>query len=97
MSLIDEKEIIKQAEEKSRCFESFGEIAYDQHDVRLFYCGAIFAEQQLKPLFVLFKDWCEEYELKQVLDDIFVLGEAEYKQKTTEELFELWLEEQTKK
>lgn len=83
--------------EAKRRYQFDGTKRYNTEKLDAFLDGFEFAEKQLKPLFVEFSDWCEEYELKQVLDDIFVLGEAEYKQKTTEELFELFIEEQIKK
>lgn len=59
-----------------------------------FLMGWSWTEHKLKPLFLLFKEWCDKNE-----HDIRLYNMNRYDRGavTTEELFNLWMEEQTKK
>lgn len=64
--------------------------------------GAKWAEEQIKPMFVEFAEYCAVMGIRDVLwitplGAIYNLDSDQKSCKTTEELFELFLEEQTKK
>lgn len=93
MKLIDAKEIQLIDKVKSD-IEIYG---IPQVYANIYSEGFNAAEKQLKPLFIEFAEWLNMFVSENECGDPIYWNKDRYERKTTEELFELWMEEQTKK
>lgn len=97
MRILNETDAFMEAKERYH-FE--GTKRYDIEKFDAFLDGFEFADKQIKPMFLLFAEWlafnatCVTHANGEIQ---WYLKGASEDEKTTEELFELWLEEQTKK
>lgn len=99
MRILNETDAFMEAKERYR-FE--GTKRYDIEKLDAFLDGFEFADKQIKPMFLLFVRWCMDGYYTMSESDVWIpndygLSKDSVNWKTTEELFELWLEEQTKK
>lgn len=95
MRILNETDAFMEAKERYR-FD--GSQRYDIEKLDAFLDGFEFADKQIKPIFILFGNWCiENYVSFNDHDGNLYWLKFPETRKTTEELFLLWLEEQTKK
>lgn len=62
-----------------------------------FIMGWSWTEHKLKPLFIEFAEWLNMFVSENECGDPIYWNKDRYERKTTEELFELFMEQQTKK
>ena len=98
MRILNETDAFMEAKERYR-FE--GTKRYDIEKLDAFLDGFEFADKQLKPMFLLFAEWCALNYKPTTNNGVVLFWQKDNYQseikKTTTELFELFLEEQTKK